>query len=107
VTALDLLTGDQADTGRSELVDLLKRDEDPGVRQQALFALGVTPTIPLVEVARAAIADEDPSVRLVALIVLANSAQADPATQGIFQQVSVNDDDAQVRLMATALLGGS
>jgi HEAT repeat protein len=106
-TALDLLTGDQAETGRAMLVDLLKTDEDPNVRQSALFALGSAPTIPLQEVAKAAIADEDPSVRLVALKVLTDKAQADPTTRGILQQISQKDNDAQVRSAATALLGGS
>ncbi len=107
VNALDLLTGDQAETGRAMLVDLLKTDEDPNVRQNALFALSSAPTIPLSEVAKAATADEDPSVRVVALTVLANRAQDDPRTQGIFQQISQNDDDEQVRQLATAFLGGS
>jgi HEAT repeat protein len=89
------------------LVDLLKTDEDPNVRQSALFALGSAPTIPLQEVAKAAIADEDPSVRLVALKVLTDKAQADPTTRGILQQISQKDNDAQVRSAATALLGGS
>ncbi len=107
VTALDLLTGDQAETGRSMLVDLMKTDEDPGVRQQALFALGSAPTIPLPEVAKAAVADEDPSVRLVALKILADKAQDDPSAQSVFRQISQNDKDEQVRQVATALLGGS
>jgi HEAT repeat protein len=106
VTALDLLTGDKAETGRAMLIDLLKTDEDPNVRQQALIALGSAPTMPLQEVARSAATDKDPSVRLVALTVLANRAQADPTTQGILKEISQNDEDAQVRSAATALLGG-
>jgi len=105
-TAFALVEGGQAETGRDVLVDLIYAHEDPAVRGEAMAALTQFEEVPLAPIATAALADEEPSVRLLALVLLADRAQPEEVARGILQDAASRDSDPDVRLAAMAMLGG-
>jgi len=104
-TAFALVEGGQAEMGRDVLVDLIYAHEDPAVREVAMAALRQFEEVPLKPVATAALTDVEPSVRVLALALLADNAKPEGVARGILKKVASEDGDPDVRLVATALLG--
>jgi hypothetical protein len=104
--AFTLVEGGQAEMGRDVLVDLIYAHEDPAVRGVAMAALRQFEEVPLKPIATAALSDVEPSVRVLALALLADRAQPEAVARGILKKVASEDGDPDVRLVAMALLGG-
>jgi hypothetical protein len=94
----------QAETGQATLVDLLRTNEEPAIREQALAALPTFGPVPLDPVATAAQTDQDPSVRVLALALLGEMAQTESAARSVLREVAATSDDPDSRELAAALL---
>jgi hypothetical protein len=109
--ALALAEIGQPETGRQVLIDLVRTHEEPEVRQEALAVLTGLEAAPLEPFASAALEDKDVSVRLLALALVGERAQTEPAAQGVLRYIAergavlqVREDDVDLRLIAGALL---
>lgn len=101
--ALALAEGEQAGVALGVLLDLLNQKE-PSLREEALAALQAFDAVPVEPIARVALSDKKPSLRLQALTLLGQMAEADPKAREVLRQAAREDRDEAVREGAQALL---
>jgi len=102
--ALALAEGKQAGVALGVLLDLLNTQKEPSIREEVLAVLQVFDTVPVEPIAKVALSDKRPSLRLQALTLLGRTAEADPRAKGILRQAARGDRDETVREVAQALL---